>query len=154
MKLVGLMALLGVVLTVAQPLRAADSAENLAFLLLAARLPAAEPSLVPATPSTAPDYFCTWNVQGFACSYAGSSAQADMMIEANLFGKGPNQNWLEFYPDVRADLTFLLDDACDFPLGGGHHCPLRGSVELDPGRFPSCQGTPAERLAKLSRERM
>ena len=79
---------------------------------------AAEPSLVPDTPSTVPDYFCTWNVQGFACSYSGPSDQADMMIEGNLFGKGATQNWTEFYPDVRGDLTFLLDDAFDFPLGG------------------------------------
>jgi hypothetical protein len=43
---------------------------------------AAEPSLVPETPSTAPDYFCTWGAQGFACSYSGASDQADMMIEA------------------------------------------------------------------------
>jgi len=113
---------------------------------------AAEPSLVPDTPSTAPDYFCTWNVQGFACSYAGASAQADMMVEASLFGQGPNQNWLGFYAKIRSDLTFLLDDACDFPLGGGHNCPLRGSVELDPGRFPSYQGTPVERLSKLSHD--
>ena len=65
---------------------------------------------------------------------------------------GPNQNWLGFYPEVRGDLTFLLDDAFDFPLGGGHNDPHRGSIELDAGRFPSYQGTPAERLAKLSKD--
>jgi len=121
-------------------------------LLLTSLLSAAEPSLVPDTPSTAPDYFCTWNVQGFACSYTGASDQADMMTEASLFGKGPNQNWAEFYPDVRGDLVFLLDDAFDFPLGGGHNHPSRGSLELDAGRFPSYKGTPAERLAKLNRD--
>lgn len=91
-------------------------------------------------------------MQGYACSYSGASNQADMMGEANLFGKGPNQNWLEYYPEVRGDLTFLLDDAYDFPLGGGHNDPRRGSLELDPGRFPSYQGVPAERLAKLCRD--
>ena len=40
------------------------------LLAFASVLAAAEPSLVPDTPSTAPDYFCTWNVQGFACSYS------------------------------------------------------------------------------------
>jgi hypothetical protein len=120
-------------------------------LTLCAMLRAAEPSRVPDAPSTAPDYFCTWNVQGFACSYSGPSNQADMMTEGNLFGKGPNQNWVEFYPDARGDLIFLLDDAFDFPLGGGHNCPVRGSIELDSGRFPSYQGTPAERLANLNR---
>lgn len=122
------------------------------FLLLTSTHYAAEPSLVPTTRNTAPDYFCTWNVQGFACSYSNASDQADMMVEASLFGTGPNQNWVGFFPDVRADLTFLLDDAFDFPVRGGHNHPNRGSVELDVGRFPSYQGTPAERLAKLSRD--
>ena len=110
------------------------------------------PSLVPDTPSTAPDYFCTWNVQGFACSYCGASNQADMMIEASLFGTGINQNWLGFYPEVRGDLTFLLDDAFDFPLGGGHNDPHRGSIEVDTGRFPTYKGMPAQRLAKLCKD--
>ncbi|HEX8914773.1 MAG TPA: hypothetical protein VF796_20645 [Humisphaera sp.] len=113
---------------------------------------AADRSLVPAAPSTAPDYFCTWNVQGFAVSYAGASPQADAMVEANLFGTGPTQNWLGFYPAARGDLIFLLDDAFDFPIGGGHHDPRRGSLELDAGRFPSYKGTPAERLAALNRD--
>jgi hypothetical protein len=129
---------------------------HLPVLALLAAIPAlraaAEPSLVPEAPSTVPDYFCTWNVQGFACSYSGASPQADMMVEASLFGTGPNQNWLGFYPEIRADLTFLLDDAFDFPIGGGHNDPHRGSIELDPGRFPSYKGTPAERLAQLSKD--
>jgi hypothetical protein len=130
------------------------SAAHLLFTLLSLSpaLVAAEPSLVPDTPSTAPDYFCTWNAQGFACSYSGASDQADMMIEASLLGTGPTQNWAEFYSDVRSDLTFLLDDAFDFPIGGGHNDIRRGSVELDAGRFPSYKGTPAERLAKLSKD--
>jgi hypothetical protein len=109
-------------------------------------------NLVPDVPSTVPDYFCTWNVQGFACSYSGASPQADMMVEASLFGTGTNQNWLGFYPEVRADLTFLLDDAFDFPIGGGHSDTRRGSIELDTARFPSYKGTPGERLAKLSKD--
>lgn len=113
---------------------------------------AADRSLVPATPSTVPDYFCTWNVQGYACNYTNASDQADQMVEANLFGTGPHQDWLGFYPRIRADLTFLLDDAFDFPLKGGHNHPRRGSIELDAGRFPSYTGTPAERLARLSRD--
>lgn len=123
-----------------------------AIVLLAGMAAAAEKSLVPDTPNTAPDYFCTWNVQGFACGYSNPSDQADMMTQASLFGNKPNQNWLEFFPDARGDLIFLLDDAFDFPLGGGHNHPARGSIELDNGRFPSYQGTPAERLAKLNRD--
>ena len=124
----------------------------LAVCLVTAGRRAGAESLVPAAPSTAPDYFCTWNVQGYACSYAGASPQADMMIESNLFGTGPHQNWLAFYPQIRGDLTFLLDDAFDFPVGGGKEDTRRGSVELDTGRFPSYRGTPAERLSALSRD--
>jgi len=124
----------------------------LAVLSLTFVAMAGDSNLVPDTPNTAPDYFCTWNVQGFACSYSNASDQADMMVEASLFGTGPNQNWVGFYPEVRADLTFLLDDASDFPLRGGHNDPHRGSIELDSGRFPSYKGTPAERLALLSKD--
>jgi hypothetical protein len=124
----------------------------LAALSCSALLPAAERNLVPSTPSTVPDYFCTWNTQGYVCSYSGPSPQADMMVESSLFGTGPNQNWLGFYPKIRADLTFLLDDAFDFPIGGGHNDTRRGSIELDDARFSSYSGTPAERLTKLSKD--
>jgi hypothetical protein len=124
----------------------------LPVLLLASLLSAAQPSLVPDTPSTAPDYFCTWNLQGFVSSYSNPNDQADAMTEANLFGKGPNQNWVEMYPDARADLILVLDDTWDIPLGGGRGHPMRGSMELDSQRFPSYRGTPAERLARLNRD--
>jgi hypothetical protein len=110
-------------------------------------------SLVPSIPSTVPDYFCTWNAQGFACSYEGALKQADMMVESSLFGTGPNQNWIDFYPKVRSDLTFLLDDAFDFPVGVERNHPSRGSIELHPSRFPSYQGdNPIEGLSKLSKD--
>lgn len=120
----------------------------LAALLSASALCAAEPSLVPETRSTAPDYFCTWNVQGFASSYRGT-AQADAMTESNLFGKGPTQGWVDFYSEIRGDLLFLLDDAWDIPLTGDKKA-TRGSLELDHQRFPSFQGNPAERLSRLA----
>jgi hypothetical protein len=128
----------------------------ISLLLLTSLLSAAEPSLVPDTPNTAPDYFCTWTLQGFVCSYSGSNDTADAMTEANLFGKGPNRNWVEMYPDARADLILVLDDTWDIPLaprdGDGRGHSKRGSLELDNQRFPSYTGTPAERLAKLNRD--
>jgi hypothetical protein len=56
------------------------------LLSLVAVVPAADTSLVPTTPNTVPDYFCTWNVQGFMANYTNTNDQADQMIEANLFG--------------------------------------------------------------------
>ena len=135
-----------------KPTRAILARLTLTICLLLVSCCAAGGNLVPAVASTAPDYFCTWNVQGYACSYAGPGPQADTMLEASLFGSGPQQNWLSFYPRVRGDLTFLLDDAYDFPVGGGHDDTRRGSIELDAGRFPSYRGTPAKRLAALSRD--
>lgn len=46
-------------------------------------------SLVPTTPSTAPDYYCTWNLQGYVCSYANGAGSNDLRVEINednLFG--------------------------------------------------------------------
>lgn len=48
------------------------------------------PSLVPTTPSTAPDYYCTWNLQGYVCSYANGAGSNDLRVEINednLFGR-------------------------------------------------------------------
>lgn len=50
----------------------------------------AQTSLIPFTPSIAPDYYCTWNLQGYVCSYASGSGSNDSRIEINednLFGK-------------------------------------------------------------------
>ena len=46
-------------------------------------------SLVPATPSAAPDYYCTWNLQGYVCSYGVGAGSNDLRLEINednLFG--------------------------------------------------------------------
>ena len=44
-------------------------------------------SLVPKKPSVAPDYFCTWNVQGYVSNFASTLEQQNAMTEQNLFGK-------------------------------------------------------------------
>ncbi len=49
----------------------------------------AQTSLVPPTPSAAPDYYCTWNLQGYVCSYQNGSGSNDLRVEINednLFG--------------------------------------------------------------------
>lgn len=124
----------------------------LAALLLAslAALQAAEPSLVPDTPSTVPDYFCTWGAQGYLSGWTDTTAQSDAMAEKQVFGSGPDQGYAGLYPEIRQDLYLVLDDTWDIPLGGNRGHPGRGCFELDTGRFPSFTGTPAERLAKLN----
>lgn len=107
-------------------------------------------SLVPDTPSKAPDYFCTWNVQGYICSQESTAGNRMAMTEANMFGDSTYQNWVSFYPKIREDLYFVMDDSWDIPIAEtSKDGPTFGLAELNQERFPSFKGSPAERLSKL-----
>jgi hypothetical protein len=108
-------------------------------------------SLVPDKVSNAPDYFCTWNVQGYICSYGSSSNDLrKAMNEQSLLGTGQYQSWINFFPKIRKDLIFVLDDSWDVPQNDNSKTGTSlGLVELSPDRFPSFTGTPTERLKKL-----
>ena len=110
-------------------------------------------SLVPDTPSNAPDYMCTWNIQGFVHDQAGSERFREAMTEDYIFGEGKYENWINFFPSIKEDLYFVMDDSYDIPadVNNGDNNYL-GTVELDQTRFPSFTGTPIERLAKLTRK--
>lgn len=108
-------------------------------------------SLVPYTPSKAPDYFCTWNVQGYITSYGPSDSLRSAMNEKNMLGKGRYQNWVNFYHNIRQDLIFVMDDSWDIPLKENTTSSTSlGLVELNQERFPSFTGTSTERLKKLT----
>jgi hypothetical protein len=108
-------------------------------------------SLVPDKVSNAPDYFCTWNVQGYICSYGSSSVDLrKAMNEQSLLGTGQYQNWVNFFPKIRKDLIFVMDDSWDVPQNDNSKTGTSlGLVELSPDRFPSFTGTPTERLKRL-----
>lgn len=108
-------------------------------------------SLVPDEPSKAPDYLCTWNLQGYVVSYQGSDLTREAMNEEYIFGKGTYQNWVDCYPSIRKDLYFVMDDSWDIPKDV-NHTPNKylGTVELDPGRFPSFHGDAVSRLKQLT----
>lgn len=107
-------------------------------------------SLVPSTPSKVPDYFCTWNIQGFANGCKTSSMRY-AMTEQNLFGRGKYQNWSSFYPEIRSDLIFVMDDSWDVPLDStiGTGSAYLGTAQLNTERFPSYTGDPTQRLKRL-----
>lgn len=67
-----------------------------------------------------------------------------------MFGNGKFQNWVSFYPKIRKDLIFVMDDSWDIPASenSGNNKYL-GLVEVDPTRFPQFIGTPTERMTKL-----
>ena len=99
-------------------------------------------SLVPAARDTSPDYFCTWNIQGYHSSYASNKAQKEDFRESRLFGTGPYENWLGQYPKARGDLFFLMDEGWDLP---------DEAIQLVPGRFPDyAAGTQPENFTRLS----
>ena len=107
-------------------------------------------SLVPETPSKAPDYFCTWNIQGYVCSFKSTEDFRVEMNERNMFGSGKYQNWVSLYPKIQSDLFFVMDDSWDIPYSERSKSgPSFGLVELSPERFPSYTGNPTERLKKL-----
>jgi hypothetical protein len=107
-------------------------------------------SLVPDTPSKATDYFCTWNVQGYVCSYENSGEMRKNMTENNMFGHNAYQNWVNFFPRIREDLIFIMDDSWDIPISEtSKDGPTFGLTELNQERFPTFTGSPAARLSKL-----
>ena len=108
-------------------------------------------NLVPTTPSAAPDYFCTWNIQGFRCSYTGSDNLRKNMTEENIFGQEYGQRWVNMFPEIHPDLWFVLDDSWDIPKDENQKNGNQwvGTDELDEGRFPSFRGTPTERFRHL-----
>jgi hypothetical protein len=110
-------------------------------------------NLVPDTPCTAPNYWCTWAVQNYMYGHqlnslrpevlegeSGSRLAHDAMSEQALLD---NNGWaVRFFPGVRSDLYLLLDDGWE---SGG-----TASFELDTRKFPSFSGLPEERLAALN----
>ena len=107
-------------------------------------------SLVPEAPSKAPDYFCTWNIQGYVCSFKSTEDFRVAMNEQNMFGGEKYQNWVSLYPKIQKDLIFIMDDSWDIPLAEkSKKGPSFGLVELSTERFPSFNGNPTERLKKL-----
>ncbi|GAA4087265.1 hypothetical protein [Mucilaginibacter panaciglaebae] len=112
--------------------------------------PQKQKSLIPSTPSRAGDYFCTWNIQGYLSSYLSSPAQRAEMTGANMFGHGKFQNWVSFYPKIRKDMTFVMDDSWDIPVNeDSRDNQYLGMVEVNATRFPLFTGTPAGRMKKL-----
>jgi hypothetical protein len=108
-------------------------------------------SLVPANSSGASDYFSTWNVQGYICSYSSNEDMRKAMNEKNMFNDSLYKNWIGLFPRIREDLIFVMDDSWDIPQNknGMLNNNYLGSVELNEERFPSFKGTPTERLQEL-----
>ena len=110
-------------------------------------------SLIPEKPSNTPSYWCTWAAQNYMYGHdlaeldpkvlegdSGSKLAHDAMTEKTLFGR---TGWAEdFFPKIRTDVLFLLDDG--WQAGG------TATFELDLNKFPSFSGSSLERLKRLN----
>ncbi len=105
-------------------------------------------NLIPTSPGKSPDYFCTWNLQGYVVSYANNAAQRNALTETNIFGVGKYQNWVGFYPRIRADLYFVMDDSWDVGFTKYDY----GADILNAERFPTyaSSGTETDKLKQLN----
>ena len=115
-------------------------------------------NLIPDQPGKTPSYWCTWGAQNYASDDAAFEACvelkghfdiADTLNEKNMFH---DPGWANFIPKVRKDMYILYDLGWDTTPGvnfDGQRWRL-GTLELATSKFPSCTGTPAQRLYKLN----
>jgi hypothetical protein len=113
-------------------------------------------ALIPETPSARVyNYYCTWAAQNYLygqglekLEWDNIKGEKQMANARGLMGEKVltegAEAWLKFYPSVRSDLWFLLDD--------GYNTKNKDGMEIDPKKFPSCVGkTPGERQKILSK---
>lgn len=116
-------------------------------------------NLIPATPGSSPSYWCTWGIQNFSLggllsspevwAHDGFALAMRNLDEARLF---QDPGWAaRAFGTVRADLYIVLDVGWDMPLATRYPDERwrLGSLQVDGGRFPSCEGAPTEGLQAL-----
>ena len=92
-------------------------------------------NLIPDTPNTSADYYCTWQTQLFASNNKGLPEQRLAINEKSLFGNSPYLGWAYYYEDARKDLMIVLDSGWDIPPSDDE--TYFGSLVLDKDKFPS-----------------
>jgi hypothetical protein len=111
-------------------------------------------NLIPEQPGKTPSYWCTWGAQNYAIAGMDDTSwnmPYNNLDEVKLF---QDPGWaVSSFDRVRPDLYLLFDVGWDTPAGIDieHERWRLGSLEVDTGRFPSCTGSPPERLTKLNR---
>ena len=138
-------------------IRRGASAAALAFVPSASGLTAGlVPSgvnLVPDRPGKTPSYWCTWGIQNYSLEVPDELTHATVAnnLTEKLMFQDPG--WAtKYFPKVRGDLYILYDLGWDVPpsLQFDKERWRLGSLEVSTAKFPSCSGTPAQRLRKLN----
>jgi hypothetical protein len=132
--------------------RLATLAGALTLWIAATSAFAAAPSLVPDEPGTTPSYWCTWGVQNYSLAAVDEldhSMVAANLTEEHVFGR---PGWARAFPEeIRSDLFIVFDLGWDVPAGERFDDARwkLGSLRVASDKFPSCTGTPTERLRAL-----
>jgi hypothetical protein len=98
-------------------------------------------NLVPTTPSTAPNHWCTWNRQYAAALTTegyGLLDGAGAQMARDALHREALDAWLaSLHPRARSDLLVVLDDGWDLPLASAEEQkPWFGMLEPHADRFP------------------
>ncbi len=117
-------------------------------------------NLIPESAGTTPSYCCTWSCQnfatdtfsiGYAIGLGDHTVPADNLTEEAVFH---NPGWEKRLPQsVKKDLFLVFDVGWD--IAGGSHAEkekewILGTQDVATDKFPSCTGTPEEKLAGLN----
>jgi hypothetical protein len=105
-------------------------------------------NLVPSKPADTFNYWCTWSIQYYQGGNINEVKARQKLTEGTVFGP---QGWANvIHPRVKSDLYLVLDDGWDLPLDQNQFEAYYGSMLVDNQRWPSCTGSPDERLRKLN----
>jgi hypothetical protein len=105
-------------------------------------------NLVPAKPAETFNYWCTWSIQYYQGGNINEVKARQKLTEETVFGP---QGWANVvFPRTKSDLYLVLDDGWDLPMDSAQFESHYGSLLVDSRRWPSCTGSPEERLRKLN----
>lgn len=95
------------------------------------------------------NYYCTWYCQNIKSEGLKDSTVRDVLNHHSLFG---TDGWaVTYYPEVRSQLLFMLDDGWDLPFDGRKKQPepYFGCQEISESKFPDYGNTPEKRLCTM-----
>jgi hypothetical protein len=119
-----------------------------------------ELNFIPDSAGSTPGYWCTWSAQNFGVDtftlryvigLGDHTVPSDNLTEEVVFR---NPGWEKMMPaEIKKDLYITFDVGWDI-AGGSHKDKVGkwfiGTHEVATDKFPSCTGTPEERLQKLN----
>ena len=114
-------------------------------------------SKIPETPGKTPSYCCTWILQNYFANLSGEATDHHLIV-GNYLTEEAMSNFVHntpFMSRARGDMILLHDLGWDLPvnfnynIGESQFLNMLGSMTVAEDKFPSCTGSPAEKLKKL-----